>query len=230
LPDWATDGGVAALADRIRNPQSRKRLVADIERICIGRDWDDDLIVKVTGPHAASLVGRTIGGIARESDTTPANAVVELLAADAQFWVAPTIKRQRDLDTLLRHERCVPVTDGMAAHPTTHAPLGLMPKTFGTFPLLLGDYVRDRGVLALADAIARATSIPAGRVGLANRGRLKPGYRADMVVFDPRRVANTATDDHPGSPPVGIRDVMVNGSWALRNGRLTRERNGEVLT
>lgn len=230
LPAWAIEGGADSLADRIRDPGDRERLVADIERICAGRDWDDDLIVKVAGPHAASLVGRSIGAIAHDSGTSPAETVVELLASDAQFWVAPTIKRQSDLDTLLRHDRCVPVSDGMASHPVTHAPLGLMPKTFGTFPLLLGDYVRERGVLSLEDAIARLTSVPAKRAGLADRGLLRPGYRADLVVFDPSEVANTATDDKPGSSPVGIRDVMVNGSWALRNGRLTPDRNGEVLT
>jgi len=230
LPAWAVEGGADALVERIRGPGQRRRLVAAIERICAGRNWDDDLIVKVTGREAASVVGRTIGAIAQESQIPPAEAAVRLLELDAQFWVAPTIKRQSDLDTLLRHRRCVPVTDGMAAHPQRHGSLGLMPKTFGTFPLLLGDYVRSRGVLTLAEAIARVTAVPAERFGLSGRGLVRAGYRADLVVFDPDTIANCATDADPGRAPVGIKDVMVNGSWAVRNGRLTPQRNGEVLT
>jgi N-acyl-D-amino-acid deacylase len=105
-----------------------------------------------------------------------------------------------------------------------------MPKTFGTFPLLMGDYVRRRGVLGLAEAISRVTSLPADRLGLADRGRLTPGLRADVVVFDPASIDNVATDDSPGEPPVGVRNVMVNGVWALRDGHLTSERSGVVLT
>jgi len=229
LPSWAAHGGLAALVDRIQDPEQRMRLVADIARLHGKRDWNDDLIVKVSGHKSSSLVGRTIGDVAAELGAPPAETVVGLLEADPQFWVAPNIKRQSDLDTLLGDERCVPVTDGMAAHPDKHAHLGLMPKTFGTFPLLLGDYVRSRRVLTIGEAVARATSVPAERLGLSDRGRLQPGYRADLVVFDPATIANTASDDDPGQPPVGVRDVMVNGSWALLSGRLTAERNGEVL-
>ena len=118
----------------------------------------------------------------------------------------------------------------MSAHPERHAHLGLMPKTFGTFPLLLGDYVRDRGVLTLADAIARSTSRPAHRLGLTGRGLLAEGCHADIVIFDPASVANVATDDRPGLAPAGIAHVIVNGEPALRDGVLTADRRGEVLT
>ncbi len=229
LPLWARDGGVAATVDRIRNRATRRRLITELRRLNQGRDWDDDLIVKVNRPENAGLVGRSIGAVAAERDLEPAAAALSLVVEDGQFWIAPTIKRQRDLDLLLRQSSCVPVTDGMAAHPERHAHLGLMPKTFGTFPLLLGDYVRERGVLELEEAVSRVTSMPAERMGLSDRGRLAPGYRADIVVFDPATIANRATDARPGLPPAGVHHVMVNGTWAVRDGKLTSERSGEVL-
>lgn len=230
LPGWALEAGLDSLAGRLGDEGERARLVADLNRAHAGRDWDDDLIVKVSGPGSADMVGRTVGDLAREWRVDPVEASVSLLAEDAQFWIAPTIKRQSDLDTLLRDSRCVPVTDGMAAHPTRHAHLGLMPKTFGTFPLLFGDYVRTRGVIELSEAVAKVTSLPAERLGITDRGRLEKGYQADLFVFDPEEIANAATDGDPGEPPLGIDHVMVNGAWAIFDGKLTSRRSGQALT
>jgi len=229
LPSWALEGGLSSLVLRLQDPEQRQRLRVEIAEMSKERDWDDDLVVKVSSREATSMVGRSIGSVARNAGRDPVDEVIELLQLDPQFWVAPTIKRQTDLDMLLKHDRCVPVTDGMASHPFRHAHLGLMPKTFGTFPLLLGDYVRDRGVLALTEAVEKATSTPALRLGLPDRGMLAPGYKADIVVFSAESVASTATDQNPGEQASGIRDVMVNGVWALTEGRLTRDRAGVAL-
>ncbi len=230
LPVWARDGGLAATVERIRDDATRQQLIAELRRLNQGRNWDDDLIVKVNRPENAGLVGRSVGAVAAERGVEPAAAALSLVVEDGQFWIAPTIKRQPDLDLLLRQSICVPVTDGMAAHPERHAHLGLMPKTFGTFPLLFGSYVRERGILELAEAVSRVTSLPADRMGLSDRGRLAAGCRADIVVFDPATIANRATDARPGAPPAGVHHVMVNGAWAVRDGKLTSERNGEVLS
>lgn len=230
LPPWALEGGLAGLVELLGDGSARDQLVADVTRMHADRDWDDDLIVKVSGPETAELVGRTIGDLAREWAVEPPTAAIAFLEKDAQFWIAPTIKRQSDLDTLLRDSRCVPVSDGMAAHPTRHAHLGLMPKTFGTFPLLFGEYVRERDVVGLSEAVARVTSWPAERLGISNRGLLAKGFKADLFVFDPEEVANTATDENPAEPPTGITDVMVNGAWVMSDGRLTTQRSGAALT
>jgi N-acyl-D-amino-acid deacylase len=228
LPSWAREGGLDATIDRIRNPETRPRILAAVR--ARENDWDDHLIVKVNRQESEKLIGRTIGDLARERGEEPAKTALALVEEDGQFWVAPTIKRQEDLDLLLSHPSCVPVTDGMAAHPIDHAALGLMPKTFGTFPLLFGDYVRRRNVLSLSDAIARVTSLPARRLGLTDRGRIGEGCFADLMVFDPSAVDNRATDDDPGRGPTGIPHVMVNGRWALWNNELTTSRSGSVLT
>lgn len=228
LPGWAREGGLDATIDRIRNPETRPRILAAVR--ARKNEWDDHLIVKVNRDASEAFIGRTIGDLARERGQEPAETALALVEEDGQFWVAPTIKRQVDLDLLVSHSSCVPVTDGMAAHPTDHASLGLMPKTFGTFPLLFGDYVRRRRVLSLSEAVARVTSMPAQRMGLAGRGRIDVGCFADVVLFDPALVDNRATDDDPGRGPAGIHHVMVNGEWALWQNELTKRRSGSVLT
>ena len=229
LPSWAREGGLNATVARMRDPAVKGRLLEHVRRRYVDRDWDDVLIVKVNQVENSSLVGRSIGAVARERGVEPAEAALSLVEEDGQFWVAPTIKRQSDLDVLLRHPLCVPVTDGMSAHPVRHSHLGLMPKTFGTFPYLFGTYVRERRVLSLADAVARVTSLPAKRLGLRDRGQLAEGQRSDLLVFDPEAVGNRATDERPGRAPSGIIGVMVNGEWAFLDGKLTDTRSGQAI-
>ncbi len=177
----------------------------------------------------AHLTGRTIGDVARERGQDPIDTALDLVLEDAQFWIAPTIKDQGHLDRLIASPLCVPIGDGFASHPTKHRALGLMPKSFGTYPLVLGSYVRQRGVLTLAEAIRKMTSEPARRLGLVDRGLLAPGYAADLVVFDPEIVANRATEEDPAARPLGIDRVMVNGAWAVIDGQATGARAGRSL-
>ena len=231
LPGWARDGGAAATASIIREPESRARLIADLDHATDFwlDDWDDQVICKVNRPENAHLSGRSIGEIARERGQDPMDTALDLVLEDGQFWIAPTIKDQGHLDRLIASPLCVPIGDGFANHPTKHAAYGLMPKSFGTFPLVLGSYVRDRGVLAAPDAIRRITSEPARRLGLADRGTIAPGLAADLVVYDPATIANRATEADPAARPAGIERVMVNGAWAVVEGRATGERAGRSL-
>ena len=149
---------------------------------------------------------------------------------EGQFWVAPVIKRQEDLDRLLSHPLGVPVTDGMASHPVKHRDLGIMPKTFGSFPQILGRYVRDAGVMTLEHAIHQMTQVPAGRVGIRDRGTLVDGQAADVLLFDPLTVANRATEKGDvAARPAGISRVMVNGRWVVVDGAATGDRPGLAL-
>jgi N-acyl-D-amino-acid deacylase len=232
LPNWARDGGNSATAALIRDPASRARIIealtaADADFFLA--DWDDQVICKVNRPENAHLAGRTIGDIARERGTAPIDTALDLVLEDGQFWIAPTIKDQGHLDRLVASPLCVPIGDGFASHPEKHRAYGLMPKSFGTFPLVLGSYVRDRGVLALETAIHKVTAEPARRLGLTDRGRLAPGLAADLVVFDPGSVGNRATEQDPAARPTGIDRVMVNGMWAVVGGRATGERAGLSL-
>ena len=232
LPGWARDGGKEGTEAVIRDPAARARLVEHLQGPDADwwmPDWDDQLVCKVNRPEVADLAGRTIGDIARERRQAPIDTALDLVLADGQFWVAPTIKKQAHLDRLIASPLCVPIGDGFAHHPQRHAAFGIMPKSFGTFPLVLGSYVRDRGVLSLADAIHKITAEPARRLGLTDRGTLARGLAADLVIFDPARIANRADAADPAARPAGIERVMVNGAWAVVGGAATGERAGAML-
>ncbi len=232
LPAWARDGGQAGTAAVIRDPSSRARLIEYLQGPSVDwwmADWDDQLICKVNRPELADLAGRSIGEIARERGQAPMDTALDLVLEDGQFWVAPTIKSQDHLDRLIASPLCVPIGDGFAHHPERHRAYGIMPKSFGTFPLVLGSYARDRGVLSLAEAVRKITSEPARRLGVSDRGRLAEGFAADLVLFDPATIANRADGADPAARPAGIDRVMVNGRWAVVGGAATEERAGAML-
>ncbi len=232
LPGWARDGGHAGTVALLRDPSSRARIIDALtapDADFFLADWEDQVICKVNRPEHSALTGRSIGEIARERGRSPIETALDLVIEDGQFWIAPTIKDQRHLDRLIADPWCVPIGDGFATHPERHRAYGIMPKSFGTFPLVLGSYVRDRGVLALPDAIRRITAEPARRLGLADRGTLAPGQAADLVVFDPTTIGNVATEADPAARPTGIERVMVNGAWAVVDGRATGTRAGWSL-
>ena len=231
LPKWARDGGLDATVGRLADPEQRARIVAEVSRQQDwSADWDDQLIVKINRPENAALVGHTVAEVAAGRGQQPLETALDLVIEDGQFWVAPRIKAQPHLDAIISHPLSVPITDGMAQHPVRHRSLGIMPKTFGSFPLVLGSYVRDRRVLTLADAVRRMTSEPARRMGLHDRGLLKEGAAADLLIFDPDIIANRASETgDPGAAPVGIARVMVNGRWALVDGIHADLRCGRAL-
>jgi N-acyl-D-amino-acid deacylase len=232
LPLWVLDGGMAAMQARLREPDTRRRVREHFEDPNFGwaDDWDDQLIVKVNRPESRALIGRTVGQIARVRGTDPLDTALDLVIEEGQFWVAPVIKRQADLDRLLSHPLGVPVTDGMASHPVKHRDLGIMPKTFGSFPQILGRYVRDAGVMSLEHAVHQMTQVPALRVAITDRGVIADGMAADLLLFDPKTIANRATEGgDPAARPAGIVRVMVNGRWVVRDGASTGERPGRAL-
>lgn len=234
LPGWARRGGLAATVALIHDPAARKRLIQHLNgehsgATSAGLPLAQALIVKINKPENAALAGRTIGEVAASRGVGPEETALDLVVEDGQYWTAWPIKRQADLDRLMRDPLCVPVTDGMASHPVKHRPYGLMPKTFGSFPLVLGSYVRERCVLGLEEAIHRMTDVPARRLGLHDRGRLAPGCAADLFVFDPRKIGNRATDAEPHHVPVGIARVMVNGEWVVVDGSVTGARPGRAI-
>jgi N-acyl-D-aspartate/D-glutamate deacylase len=118
----------------------------------------------------------------------------------------------------------------MAMHPVKHRDLGIMPKTFGSFPQILGRYVRDAGVMTLEHAVHQMTQAPAERVQLRDRGVIADGMAADLMLFDPGTIANRATEKGDvAARPAGISRVMVNGQWVVRDGAATGTRPGRAL-
>ena len=236
LPNWAQDGGVAALKQRIEDAATRHELARQMEEGAPGwrdwrpRDWDDQLIARVGRPEHAGWAGRTIAEIARERGLPPSETALILLDEDdGQIWTASTIKSQDDINHILSHPVGVPITDGMALAPYGSLSLPTMPRSYGTFPRVLGRYVREWSVLSLEVAVQKLTSMPAGRVGISDRGLLRPGLYADIVVFDAETILDQETYAAPHTFPTGIEFVMVNGQVVVDGNVQTECRPGIVL-
>ncbi len=147
-----------------------------------------------------------------------------MLAAQPETTVIVHNLREDDVRTVMRHPTTMIGSDGM---PTIEG--RPHPRLYGTFARVLGRYARELGVLSLAEAVHRMTGLPAATFGLERRGLLRPGYAADVVLFDPTRIADCGTFEDPHRPPVGIAAVFVNGVQVLGAGGSTGARPGRVL-
>lgn len=168
--------------------------------------------------------GRTIAAIAQSTGKTPATTVREIVrqtqgGATGTARVVVTAMNENDVRRFLRAPRIMFCSDGHPRHP----------RGAGTYPRILGRYVRQEHVLSLEEAIRKMTSLPARRMGFRDRGTIRPGMKADIVLFNPWTVIDTATPARPASPPVGITHILVNGTLVLEAGRTTGARPGHVL-
>lgn len=229
LPPWATPD---ALPEILSRPDERARL----ERVVAGGEpgwqssvqgvgWDRIVIES----HAADpgLGGSSVAEIARDRGSQPDAAAFSLLVADPDTAVIGHAMREEDVRLLLADPNLMVASDASAMSP--EGPLGnvpVHPRNYGTFPRVLGHYVRE-GVLSLESAVRKMTSLPADRFGLRDRGRIELGAVADLVLFDPERVHDSATYEHPHVYPRGIDLVLVAGTVAWDGER--RSRQGLVL-
>lgn len=240
LPPWVHEGGTAALLSRLADPVLRPRLKE--EQLAgypgwtsfLGKgSWDPAaiLIASVGSEQNQRLVGRTLQSIAEERGQDARDTMYDLLVEENnQVSCVARILSEDDVETILSHPAGSVGSDGLAMRPAgVYGRSKPHPRSYGTFPRVLGRYVRERRVLSLPEAIRKMTAQPAERVRLPRKGRVAPGYDADLVVFDPVAVRDTATFTDPHRFPLGIPWVVVNGAVAVRNGEVTGERNGRVL-
>ena len=236
LPDWAQEGGVAALKERLEDSGTRREIARQLEEGApdwkgwLKTDWEDQLIARTGRQEHDGWAGRTIAELARERDLPPAETALLLLLEDeGQYWVAPTIKSQDDINHILAHPLGVPITDGMALAPGGSLYRPTAPRSYGTFPRVLGRYAREWGVLSLENAVQKMSSMPAQRMGLVDRGVLRPGLVADVVAFDPETIIDRETYQNPHAFPTGIEYVVVRGQLVVEGGVQHPVRAGEVL-
>jgi N-acyl-D-amino-acid deacylase len=173
-----------------------------------------------------SWAGKTLDELAHRTGKDPVSVIQEIVKKthgdkSAGESVVVTAMQERDVRAFIAHPRIMFCTDGGLR--------GTHPRGAGSFPRILGKYVREDRVLPLEQAIHKATLLPATRMGFHDRGAVAPGKKADLVLFDPRTVRDTATTKDPGSAPIGLTDVLVNGTPVLRDGRITGEHPGRVL-
>jgi N-acyl-D-amino-acid deacylase len=237
LPDWALEGGVEGMRARLADRATREAIRAEVtsgtgsrERFADNIGWDGILIA--TAPGRSEVEGRRLSDIAAADGLDPAEAALRLLeATGGRAAMFVFMLDEMDVRTVRAAPGVMVGSDGSAL-----APYGEMghgkphPRNYGTFPRVLGRYVRDTGVLDLPTAVWKMTGLPAARLRLDDRGVLRVGARADVVAFDPATIADRATYEEPHRYPDGIRHVLVNGRLVIRDGEHTGSLPGRVLT
>jgi N-acyl-D-amino-acid deacylase len=236
LPPWVHEGGLPKLLPRLRDAQVRARIRRDIEQGVDGwwnparaAGWSGVQISRA--PQHRSYQGMRLSDIAPLRQQDPLEAALDiLLAEEGNAGVVLFMMGDVQVQTILQHRRVMIGSDAGAT-----APYGVLgqghphPRAYGTFPRILGTYVRERGVISLEEAIFRMTGLTAWRLGLSDRGLVRPGYKADLVIFDAHHIADQATYDMPHAYPTGIHWVLVNGQVILRDGERLPVLSGRVL-
>jgi N-acyl-D-amino-acid deacylase len=234
LPPWALEGGTQRMLERMRDPHLAARAKFDVEHGTwhnwIKLRWDDTLLTKASTEQNQRLVGRTIAEIAGQRREAPIDTVFSLLLEEqGEFHMAPVVKSEEDIEWALRHPLCKISSDGAALAPYGRLAGSEHLRSYGTFPRALGHYVRERAVLTLEEAVRKMTSTPADRLGLKDRGLLRPGYAADICLFNPETVIDRADWAHPEAYPIGVQTVIVNGQVVIHEGEHSGALPGQVL-
>lgn len=202
LPQIALEGGIAQLLSRLGDPGQRESIRAQIRPEA---RWDGVVITSVAN-NAASLVGRSIQDIADERGSDPESLVLDILLEQrGNVNIVEHCQSMENLHALLTHPLAIVITDGVYTRGRSH------PRLYGTFPLLLGDVVRERKWLGLEEAVHKVTGKPATTFHLDDRGRIAEGFVADITVFDPETIHTDASYDMPAIAPTGIKFVLRNG-------------------
>ena len=239
IPPWALEGGTAKMLERLHDPNTRARLKNEISTD--SRDWENIylgsggaqgvLIGSVLTPELKWARGKRISEIAKEQNKDPIDAIFDLILADkGQTGAIYFMMNERDLRAAMLAPFVSFCTDTGAR--ATDGPLsGAMshPRGWGSYPRILGRYVRDDRLMTLERAIHKMTGMPAKRVGLRDRGLLRQGMYADITIFDPQTVLDRATFENPNQYPVGIEYVIVNGEISVDQGKRTPALAGRPL-
>ncbi|MGP3773958.1 N-acyl-D-amino-acid deacylase family protein [Streptomyces sp. SDT5-1] len=222
LPSWANEGGPDATLARLKDDATAERIRHHVEEIgadgCHGVpiEWDRIEISGVSDPGLASCVGKTVAQAADERGEAPWVTARRLLIADKLgSTILQHVGHEDNVRAIMQHPVHTGGSDGILQGYKPH------PRAYGTFPHYLGHYARDLGVMSLEETVAHLTSRPAARLRLPDRGLVREGYRADLVLFDPETVAAGSTFEAPRTLPVGIPHVLVDGKFVIEDGRRT---------
>jgi N-acyl-D-amino-acid deacylase len=232
LPAWSQEGSREQVLQRLRDPATRARIKTESARIIqLERGGGDPKNVQLSScSFDPSLAGKTLADVVRLRGMQPSIAN----GAEAAMWITEQggclgifhAINEQDLERILKHPATMVASDGEIpilnrAHPH--------PRSYGTFARVLGEYVRERKAISLEEAVRKMSSFPAQRLGLSDRGVLRPGLKADIAVFDPARVRDLATFEKPHQYAEGMSLVVVNGQIVLEGTSITGARPGRVL-
>jgi len=238
MPLWVQEGGHEAWVERLKDPVIRERVAAEMKQPT--NDWENFYVaagpenILLVGFRSEALrkyVGKTLQEVADERGTDPAITAMDLVVeddsrVDAVYFLMSeeNVRRKISKDWVsFGSDAGAPAAEGVFLQSGPH------PRTYGNFARLLGKYVRDERVISLQEAIRRLTSLPAANIGIIDRGELREGFYADVVVFDPERIIDHATFDDPHQYATGVLHVFVNGEQVLDNGKHTGRTPGRVV-
>ena len=244
VPPWAHDGGDVQLIARLKDPATRARIRRDMTtsgKDSAGEDWDNEwqeipgpdaiLVAVVQNPELAPLQGKRLSEVAALWHEDPIDALCDLLIKDKAFTEVAVFGMDEPDVKLALQQPWVSVDNDSSGT----SPEGLLgtehphPRAYGTFPRILRKYVREEHALTLPDAIRKFSALPAQRLRLTDRGVLKQGLAADVVVFDPATITDKSTYENPNQFSTGMEYVLVNGVPVIANGKMTGALPGKVL-
>ena len=238
MPLWVQEGGHDAWVARLRDPEIRARVVEEMkqptdewENFYVGAGPENILLVGFINEDLRPLTGKTLQEVADERGADPAETAIDLVieddsGVDAVYFLMSEDNIRRKLAqpwVSFGSDAGAPAAEGVFMNTNPH------PRAYGNFSRLLGKYVRDEKIITMQEAIRRMTSLPAYNIGIDDRGQLTEGYFADVVVFDPERIADQATFEEPHQYATGVWHVFVNGEQVLKNGRHTGATPGRVV-
>lgn len=231
LPPWVHADGAKQLEEYLRSDEARDRMHRDIEEWRIDgwennagkTGWENIVVTNIESKGLKEVEGETVADIAAEWDSRPIDVVCDILVEDGTSVSMVTHSQsETDVREMLANERVAIGTDGLFGG-NPH------PRTYGTYPRILGHYVRDEHLFTLEEAIRKMTSLPARAMGLNSKGIIRPRMDADLVVFRPEVVSARATYDSPQQYPIGMPYVIVNGKFVIRNGDTTSSLPGQAI-
>ena len=239
IPPWAHDGGDAKLVERLKDPATRARIRKDMRTP--SKTWDNEwneipgpesvLITAVQNRKLLPLQGKTLADIAKSENKDPIDALCDLLIEDNAFTSVAVFGMLEDDVSIALQQPWVSINNDSSGA----SPEGLLgeehphPRAYGTFPRILRKYVREEKKLALEDAIRKFSALPAQRMHFTDRGVLKAGMWADVVVFDPSTIKDVATIEAPNQLSQGMEYVLVNGVPVIDQGKMTGKLPGKVV-
>ncbi|TCN38622.1 N-acyl-D-amino-acid deacylase [Kribbella orskensis] len=230
LPSWTAEGGPDALLARLADPADRERIAYELEQVgtdgshgCV-TDWNTIEISGVRNQTLSGAVGNTVAAIAAGIGKPPSWVFFDLLVRDnLATTILQHIGHEENVRAIMKHPAHTGGSDAILVGGKPH------PRAWGTFPRYLARYVRELGVLELEDCVHHLTGRPAGRLRLNDRGLVREGYHADLVLFDPATVRDTATFDNPRQQAEGIPWVLVGGVPVIADGRRTDALPGRAI-
>jgi len=236
LPDWAREGGTKKILERIKNPETRQRIKNDMRTNDTGFDSIEEYmsnvrIAKVQSEKNEHLEGENLLEIAKEKNADPIDNYFDLLLEEDGTVSGVFFTMTEENKKLAMAQVWLSIgSDGSSVKPEGILGRGKPhPRYYGTFPRILGRYVREQNVLTLEDAIRKMTSLAAQRLGLKDRGLLKEGMFADIVVFDYDKIIDNATFENPHQYSVGVNYLIVNGKMVIENGEHTGAKPGRII-